>query len=139
MALDLDALVRLAVEAKARADKASDGPWEYDPVLDGTIESARGGAVASVAEHTSSLAVSHSGEMYSGADARFIAAARSDVPALADAVMALTDEVRGLRVDRYAYRAMLADSEMDGEIKMEQRDAAVALASDALARLASLG
>jgi hypothetical protein len=71
--LDLDAI-------EARVNAASAGPWEFDG--DDTIEGGNGGGVCVLCEHKSFATFKARGEWYSSADAAFIAAARSDVPAL---------------------------------------------------------
>lgn len=86
--LDIPTLRALAAAARERADKATAGPWRTNGPC---VLSARQGGdlVCSVAgqespeERLSTL--------------RFIAAARTDVPALADALGAALDEVRRLR------------------------------------------
>lgn len=77
---------KLLQEIRARADVASKGPWEFDPCDDddSTIEGGNGGAICHIAMHTSSRAVSRTGENYSHNAARFIANARTDVPLLCD-------------------------------------------------------
>lgn len=96
---DVAALVMLAREAKGRAEASglAPGPWEYDPVLDGTIEAASGGAVATIAQHVSMRALVATGQEYSHADAIFVAHSRTDVPALADGVLDLVAENERVR------------------------------------------
>ena len=94
--MDIDAMVERAREAKALADDASDGPWAWDRD-DGAIEGNTGGAVATIAQHTSTRVLLGKGEDYSHADAALITSCRTDVPALADDVLVLAAEVRRLR------------------------------------------
>jgi hypothetical protein len=68
-----------------RASKASPGPWthglEMEPPDPG-IEAAGGGCVAFVQVHGNINTVVRTGEEFSHDDARFIAHAREDIPAL---------------------------------------------------------
>lgn len=62
-----------------RSNAATPGPWEYD---DGGIDAVAGGSVAYVSEHKSHHTFAVTGEWHSSKDGLFIAAARTDVPAL---------------------------------------------------------
>lgn len=84
-AADLDRLTAAAQDALARADAATEGPWRDGPM--GDVESDDGIAGIWVAHDVCD------------SDRAFIAAARSDVPALARAVLDLAAEVRHLRAD----------------------------------------
>jgi hypothetical protein len=109
---DVDALVKLARETKAivEAPGVTPGPWEYDPVLDGTIEAASGGAVAHVAQHVSMRAVVATGQEYSHADAALIAHGRTALLLLADGVLELAEENAKLLAERdEARRELLLD------------------------------
>ena len=85
-----------AIEQRAAA--ASAGPWGWDD--DCTIEAAGGGAVCHVAEHKSHHTFARTGEWYSSADARFIAAARADIPNLLVYIRELEQLVAALREGR---------------------------------------
>ncbi|MBB0990067.1 hypothetical protein G6009_00995 [Dietzia sp. SLG510A3-30A2] len=63
-------------EIQARADKATDGPWEVDPLWCQAIERNGGSEVV---------------VCFEDANTEFIAAARSDVPALVAALRAVLD------------------------------------------------
>ena len=91
----------LAEEAKARAEKATPGPWEtkgpstglgrYDDGGDYAVLT--GGLIIAEAFRL----VGHGTERPAFENAAFIAHARSDVPALADAVLRLVEENERLR------------------------------------------
>ena len=84
---DLDATSTLAREAKARADRATPGPWAVVAgETNGPFGVCAGRQIISCA---AALIERHE-------TATFIAAARTDVPAIADAVLALVERVREL-------------------------------------------
>ena len=83
---DLDAIATLAREAKARADRAAPGPWEWSfATLYNRVTICNGRTICT-----------DGGRQAGRPDIAFIAAARTDVPALADAVLALVERVREL-------------------------------------------
>ena len=83
---DLDAIATLAREAKARADRAAPGPWEWSfATLYNRVTICNGRTICT-----------DGGRQAGRPDIAFIAAARTDVPALADAVLALVEMVRVL-------------------------------------------
>lgn len=93
---DVAALRRLATKAKEQAAAATPGPWiqraigHWDDKRH--IDDVDGGLVAAA------FCDPEDAKMQVIADAAFIAAARTDVPALADAVLALADENERLRM-----------------------------------------
>ena len=98
---DLDATSTLAREAKARADRATPGPWVCGERWQRGPKNKRRDthpaltAIASVGLGQCVL-TEHDGGFYPTNDQKFIASARTDVPALADAVLALVEMVRVL-------------------------------------------
>ena len=97
---DLAAIATLAREAKARADRATPGPW-----VEGQKKLRNKPPIDSCPDHETVIAMTAPGQgvfadppggSYPHFDGKFIAAARSDVPALADAVLALVERVREL-------------------------------------------
>ena len=79
-------------EIEARANAATPGPWDVERET-GLISTDDGCAVASIHPHGNVRTVIHTGERYSHSDAAFIAAARSDVPALIARVRELEAEL----------------------------------------------
>lgn len=116
--VDLYTITNLARNAKARADRATPGPWEWDGRTEEKDDDMPDGFFVYHPQGAflSSTAVCLS-ETYEGdhLDLDFIAAARTDVPALADAVMALVGVVRQLKsqaaVDVLAERRRQIDEE----------------------------
>ncbi len=93
--IDLDAIAALAMAAKERADKATPGPWEWWTSCSYRRLTARGGQIGGVMHgHTCRDGVPDI--IVSDKDMAFTAAARTDVPALADAVLALVERVKKL-------------------------------------------
>ena len=98
---DLDATSTLAREAKARADRATPGPWVCGERWQRGPKNKRRDthpaltAIASVGLGQCVL-TEHDGGVYPTNDQKFIAAARTDVTALADAVLALVERVSEL-------------------------------------------
>lgn len=84
----LDDLDRLAREAHGRAAKATVGPWRSEP---------RDGEYAEPGEYLVLFPNGEDASVVVESEARFIAAAREDVPVLSAAVLALSAEVRRLR------------------------------------------
>ena len=119
---DLTAHLKLAKEAKERADEATPGPW-FDVVIekggcggwdlpqDATIPKAPTGALIQSGQHTPSEAViqasnhDHSPWMLPE-DREFVAHARADIPALANAVIELVAEVEVLKKERDDFKEM---------------------------------
>lgn len=106
---DIEALRVLATEAKARADAATPGPWfvarpNRIPPSQTLVAQVCGSfdQIAGAQPHAPAAA-----------DNTFIAAARTDVPALADAVLASVDEINSL------VRAVAAKNEVLLEMKAE--------------------
>jgi hypothetical protein len=85
--LDLDAIEKLAREATAIADKATPGPWTYKPNGRRSVVRPDGREVRTVCSCLSA-------NEQDVADWQFLAAARADVPALAERVLALIARVR---------------------------------------------
>ena len=98
---DIEAIAALAREAKARADRATPGQWvcgarwQRGPKDKRRDDHPGLTAIAGVGLGQYVL-TEHDGGVYPANDQRFIAAARTDVPALADAVLALVERVREL-------------------------------------------
>jgi hypothetical protein len=89
--LDPDALVKLAHEAKDRAEAATEGPWlarENPPVYvaPGHDPGAPGWGI------DASVPLLDAAGEFSESDATFVAHGRTDVPTLADGVIALAEE-----------------------------------------------
>lgn len=121
--MNLEELKRLATEAKARAEKATPGPWhafyhDNDDEL--------GDVAFCVAAHDPAMMEDYVLLSVDGCDredereqwpldVEFAAAARTDVPALADAVLALVAELERVaaRVDD-VYQAAVAVHERTG-------------------------
>jgi hypothetical protein len=113
---DINAALALAADAQARADAATPGPWVavahhdqdcFSVVVRGTVRYV-------------------AGVMVSEPTADFIAAVRQDVPALADAVRRLADEVRTLRAilsDATSESSMYAQGVRDALAAVETVDA----------------
>jgi len=102
---DLEAALVLATEAKARADAATEGPWfsgrqdmtSYDDM--GQLKNVYGPHTYPhhTIPHTQvPVEVAQARGENCMADAPFIAAARTDVPMLADVVVQLVERVREL-------------------------------------------
>lgn len=89
-AIDIEAVRKLAEEAKARAEAATPGEWQV-----ATGDEAPGTAYRVIGLLSSEIAFicsTYGVQPVDLTDATFIAAARADVPALADLVLALLDE-----------------------------------------------
>lgn len=105
--VDLDGARKLAVEAQERADKATPGPWRstWDEPHHETFDESTAVATEAPKETLDPPDQMIVGTMwYDGLnsacrreDAFFIAAARSDVPALAAITLAMADELERLR------------------------------------------
>lgn len=97
--LDIPTLRSLAVAARERADKATAGPWMQSDDRRGTA----------VVDGTRSITVCRHGadRVTSRENAAFVAASRTDVPALADALVAALDEVERLRKVEAAARELV--------------------------------
>ncbi len=93
--IDLDAISALAREAKERADKATPGPWEWWTICSYRRLTARDGKIGGVM-HGYTCGDGVPDIIVSEEDMALTAAARTDVPVLADAVLALVERVRGL-------------------------------------------
>ncbi len=92
--MDRDALRKLALEALVRAEQATQGPWRC---FNGyKLADYHGGKLACerIGPEAGGGLTTTGGQdiMASKADFEFVAHARSDVPALARAVLALLDE-----------------------------------------------
>lgn len=81
----------LIAQARERAEKATPGPWVFS---DSSDPRGRKGEFRSASPHNGFMLV---GPWINDADAEFIAAARTDVPALCDALEAAHAEVERLR------------------------------------------
>lgn len=76
------------LEIKELADKASVGPWvDNIETQDPNIDANNGGMVARVQYHGNVRTIKETGETFSYSDARFIAASRTLVPQLCDALL----------------------------------------------------
>jgi hypothetical protein len=93
MSRSFDELDAMARAAKARADAATGGPWEATAEDDGTPVVFR--PMVDVA--MGAVQVIMTADWGTDEDAEFIAAARVDVPAMADALLEMTAEARRLR------------------------------------------
>ena len=98
MKVDLEAAQRLAEQAKARAEASSHGPWRrwgtkdisgFGNEVPRVAQLGNGGSVFAIA-----YVVTDAERAEKDATAEFIAAARSDVPALADLVIYLIERVQ---------------------------------------------
>ena len=99
-------------EIEARANAATEGPWEADP-LEGNLDAPGGGVrVAEVG-------------MWRDDDANFIARARTDVPALVAALRAVLD-----LADRWATQS--TDYDEDTEQQIDDGEAIVRAIEEAL-------
>jgi hypothetical protein len=117
---DIDAALAFARAASARADAATPGPWLHVAVT-GRVR--RSAALNIYTADVQQLIVSDSDTLDT---AEFIAAARSDVPALAGAVRRLANEVRTLRAilsDATSESAMYAQGVRDSLAVVEAVDA----------------
>lgn len=98
--MDLDAVLVLATGAKERASLAEPGPWvakEMDVPPDDPFADYLRTRCDGIDSQSHNVVSTDCGVYDPDIDtARFIAAARDDVPALADAVMALVARVREL-------------------------------------------
>ena len=106
--IDIDELVRMARKAMERAENATKGPWvadhEYEMFIGKrhAVEGPRNGAlitgIAGPVEWTTSppkeTERSVQQRTHAKANADFIAAARTDVPALAQAVLQMAEMIR---------------------------------------------
>ena len=115
--IDIDALTALARDAKVRAERATPGPWLEDECY---IFSDTDGLVPA---DTPLFTVHYDNDRECSADesqrlteiwreqhanADFVVAARTDVPALADAVLALVEMVRQLNSELAVLRNILS-------------------------------
>ena len=81
---EVDDLARDLVADLALCEAASEGPWSHGLNLDppdSGIETATGGCVAHIQDHGNVNTVTRTGEEFSHADARFVAASREGWPA----------------------------------------------------------
>lgn len=108
-----EARVRLSkeriAEIRQRCEAATSGPWEHandEQPPYGSIESSTGGSVCCITEHASMAARIRTGETYSHADARFIAASRSDIPDLLSEIDRLNKVVEEFVSASTAFRRM---------------------------------
>ena len=130
--VDLAALVKLAREAKGRAEAAAPGPWETDgaqvvetaePLDDGSFEGDR----ADVCEV---LHYGTDGGPFPKGTVSFIAHSRTDLPALADGVIAMADELSHLRLMKRVFDRSAEptfgpfDQDPDGTVGTHVQDAA---------------
>lgn len=127
-ALDLDAIEKLAREAKERADAATPGPWEWDGRREENDPDMPGGVFvyhpqgSFLADTAICLSDTYEDDHL---DLDFIAAARADVPALADRVLALIGRVRELEA---AHNGIYRDGYAAGAADARKRCAEVAQA-----------
>ena len=95
--IDLDAYAALAREAKVRADRATPGPWKWWTSCSfRRLTQERRGAKEGGVMYAFRCSDGVSDIQISEADMAFTEASRTDVPALADAVLALVERVREL-------------------------------------------
>lgn len=95
--INLDAIAALAREAKARADRATPGPWKWWTSCSfRRLTQERRGAKEGGVMYAFRCSDGVSDIQISEADMAFTEASRTDVPALADAVLALVEMVRVL-------------------------------------------
>lgn len=96
---DLTDIEKLARAAKERAEKATPGPWEWDGRREESDPDIPGGVFVYHPQGsflaTTAVCLSDTYED-DHLDLDFIAASRTDVPALADAVLQLVQRVREL-------------------------------------------
>lgn len=90
MTLDLERCKREALEAKERAEKATAGPWFITPNAPGVVR----------------FGPSPMDGFLIGRSAEFVAASRTDVPTLVDAVLELIAEVERLEKERDDFKEM---------------------------------
>jgi hypothetical protein len=120
---EIKAALTLAAEAKTRADAATPGPWLHVAV---TGQTRRSTALNIYTADVQQLIVSDSDTLDT---AEFIAAARRDVPALADLVRRLADEL-------LIVRAILSDAMSESRMYRHGYEQAV---KDALPEVDKVG
>lgn len=109
---DLVKLHKLATEAKTRADAATPGPWEWDGRREENDPDMPGGVFvyhpqgSFLADTAICLSDTYEDDHL---DLDFIAAARTDVPALADAVLTLVERVEFVKKIAIAREASIRD------------------------------
>jgi hypothetical protein len=130
--VDVDALVRLAREAKERAERATKGPWSAEPdrihpewtivCRSGEHPSRTNGAA--IADLRTCVVSSGGARAYNAA---FIAASRADVPTLVDGVLAMAGELRHLRLIKRIFDRDITfgpfDKDADGVVSLPVQDA----------------
>ena len=95
--INLDAIAARASEAKARADRATPGPWKWWTSCSfRRLTQERRGAKEGGVMYAFRCSDGVSDIQISEADMAFTEASRTDVPALADAVLALVERVKEL-------------------------------------------
>lgn len=112
----LTAYLAAAKAAKGRADKATPGPWwRTDPPW-GMSDAVHAGpsddphtAKAHVCISATFIPIEVNEDIDEAADMGFIAAARTDIPTLADAVVALAAEVERLQNELRVAEQTIAD------------------------------
>lgn len=109
-AIDIEAARKLAEEAKARAEAATPGEWQV-----ATGDEAPGTAYRVIGLLSSEIAFicsTYGVQPVDLTDATFIAAARADVPALADMVLALLAELEHAEADNARLRTVMRERQI---------------------------